>query len=135
MQYDSSCASATTEAEGGEFRVRAAALPASLPVYRYAGKTADLPRDIGTSSGEGLYRDHRIAVVVPAYNEEPLVGETLRTIPEYVSRFYVITDCSTDGTGDRIEVPVRRDPRIVHFRHDRNSGVGARILFTLRRHV
>jgi glycosyltransferase involved in cell wall biosynthesis len=29
-----------------------------------------------------LYKDHRVAVVVPAYNEENLIGATLSGIPD-----------------------------------------------------
>jgi glycosyltransferase involved in cell wall biosynthesis len=46
------------------------------------------------------YKDKRIGVVVPAYNEEKLLGRTLSTIPEYVDRVYVVDDCSTDKTGE-----------------------------------
>ena len=49
-----------------------------------------------------MYRDHTIGVVVPAYNEEGLVGEVIDTMPEYVDRVYVIDDCSQDGTWEEI---------------------------------
>jgi len=68
----------------------------------------------------------RIGVVVPAYNEELLIGETLRGIPEYVDRIYVIDDCSTDRTGEIIKKFV--DTRIVYLRHEVNKGVGAGII-------
>ncbi len=50
-----------------------------------------------------MYRNHTIGVVVPAYNEEGLVGEVIDTMPEYVDRVYVIDDCSTDGTWAEIQ--------------------------------
>jgi glycosyltransferase involved in cell wall biosynthesis len=60
-----------------------------------------------------MYDQSRVAVVVPAYNEEGLVGTVLRTIPEFVDYVYAIDDCSTDGTWDEIKrysTHVRPDP-------------------------
>ena len=77
--------------------------------------------------GEPEYRGKRVAVVVPAYNEEELIGETIESIPEYICRIYVINDGSKDRTGEIIEDYSRRDPRIVPIHHNPNRGVGAAI--------
>lgn len=71
----------------------------------------------------GLYR---IGVVVPAYNEERLIGETLAGMPAYVTRIYVVDDCSADRTPDVIKS--KNDSRIVNIRHEVNKGVGAAII-------
>ena len=76
---------------------------------------------------EPLYRGKRIAVVVPAYNEEELIGETLSGIPDYVARIYAVDDGSSDRTGEIIEDYARRDSRIVPIHHNPNRGVGAAI--------
>ncbi|HHV23815.1 MAG TPA: glycosyltransferase [Methanosarcina sp.] len=68
----------------------------------------------------------RIGVVVPAYNEELLICETLRGIPEYVDRIYVIDDGSADRTGEIVQK--FGDPRIVYLCHEVNKGVGAGII-------
>jgi glycosyltransferase involved in cell wall biosynthesis len=72
----------------------------------------------------------RVAVVVPAYDEEKLIGATLATIPAFVDKVYVVDDASRDGTaarahegGDRVEV----------ITHEKNQGVGAAILTGYRR--
>jgi glycosyltransferase involved in cell wall biosynthesis len=75
-----------------------------------------------------LYRGHRIAVVVPAYNEELLIEETLTNVPDFVEKIYVIDDCSRDATWKNIRKAAIRDPRIVSIRHDVNRGVGASIV-------
>lgn len=75
-----------------------------------------------------MYRERWIAVVVPAYNEELLIGPTLDTMPECVDRVYVVDDCSTDQTSARIGEREACDPRIVSLRHEVNSGVGAAIV-------
>ncbi|WP_254862687.1 glycosyltransferase family 2 protein [Halovivax gelatinilyticus] len=49
-----------------------------------------------------MYRDHSVAVVVPAYNESGLVGDVLETVPDFVDRVYAVDDRSTDGTWNEI---------------------------------
>ncbi len=73
----------------------------------------------------------RVAVVVPAFDEERLVGETLRGIPEFVDRVFVVDDASRDGTAAAVEAV--GDPRVELLRHERNLGVGAAIATGYRR--
>jgi glycosyltransferase involved in cell wall biosynthesis len=73
----------------------------------------------------------RVAVVVPAYDEERLIGETLAGIPEFVDRVFVVDDASRDGTAERARAA--NDERVEVITHDRNSGVGAAILTGYRR--
>ncbi|MDQ3671229.1 MAG: glycosyltransferase family 2 protein [Actinomycetota bacterium] len=73
----------------------------------------------------------RVAVVVPAYDEEALVVETLSGIPEFVDRVYVVDDASHDGTA--AAAFALGDPRVEVFSHERNGGVGAAIVTGYRR--
>jgi glycosyltransferase involved in cell wall biosynthesis len=73
----------------------------------------------------------RVAVVVPAFDEERLVVETLSGIPDFVDRIYVVDDASSDGTGQ--QAGAVGDPRVDVIRHDRNRGVGAAIITGYRR--
>jgi glycosyltransferase involved in cell wall biosynthesis len=68
----------------------------------------------------------RVAVVVPAHDEERLVVETLRGIPELVDRIYVVDDASGDATAER--AAELGDARVEIIRHERNRGVGASIV-------
>jgi glycosyltransferase involved in cell wall biosynthesis len=68
----------------------------------------------------------RVGVVIPAYNEEHLIAETIGGVPDFVDLVVVVDDCSTDGTVARVEALA--DPRVVLVRHDRNQGVGAAIV-------
>ena len=73
----------------------------------------------------------RVAVVVPAHDEELLVEETLRGIPEFVDRIYVVDDASSDATAERARA--LGDPRVEVIVHERNGGVGAAIVTGYRR--
>lgn len=68
----------------------------------------------------------RIAVVVPAYNEERLVATTLSSIPGYVDAIIVVDDASTDRTSS--VASSFSDERIRVERHPENRGVGAAIV-------
>jgi glycosyltransferase involved in cell wall biosynthesis len=72
-----------------------------------------------------------VAVVVPAYNEEPLIETTVAGIPEFVDRVIVVDDASRDGTRERVQALA--DGRVELIRHERNGGVGAAILSGYRR--
>jgi glycosyltransferase involved in cell wall biosynthesis len=67
-----------------------------------------------------------VAVVVPAYREEELIGATLGGIPGFVDRVYVVDDGSPDGTAERARS--FGDSRVEVVTHERNEGVGAAIL-------
>jgi glycosyltransferase involved in cell wall biosynthesis len=73
----------------------------------------------------------RVAVVVPAHDEEALIGETLSGIPEFVDRVYVVDDHSSDATAARAEEV--GDQRVEVVTHLDNEGVGAAIVTGYRR--
>jgi glycosyltransferase involved in cell wall biosynthesis len=73
----------------------------------------------------------RVAVVVPAHDEEELIGGTLASIPEFVDRIYVVDDRSQDATAAR--AAESQDPRVEVITHDRNRGVGAAIVTGYKR--
>jgi glycosyltransferase involved in cell wall biosynthesis len=68
----------------------------------------------------------RIAVVIPAYNEESHIGTCLAVVPDFVDRLYVVDDASQDGTA--AAVGDSTDPRVCLVRHEVNGGVGAAII-------
>lgn len=73
-----------------------------------------------------MWHGAKVAVIVPAYQEERIILRTLRRLPSYVDHIYVVDDASTDATIDRVEAC--RDPRLTLLRHAQNRGVGAAIL-------
>ncbi len=74
-----------------------------------------------------MYREKSICVVVPAYNEEKLIGQTLGSIPPYVDHVAVVDDASSDDTAKIVDQIAARDPRVELIRHPKNRGVGAAI--------
>jgi glycosyltransferase involved in cell wall biosynthesis len=73
----------------------------------------------------------RVAVVVPAHDEEELIAATLAGIPAFVDRIYVVDDGSRDATADRARAV--GDARVEVVAHERNLGVGAAIVTGYRR--
>lgn len=71
----------------------------------------------------------KIAVVVPAFNEEKLIFQVIKTMPAYVDAIYVIDDASTDGTAKEVRrfIKLSHARRVKLIRFDRNLGVGKAI--------
>ena len=79
-----------------------------------------------------MYEGRTVAVVVPAYNEEALVGSTVSGIPAFVDNIIVVDDCSKDETAVRAQ---NADKRVEVIAHERNQGVGAAIVTGYRRAI
>jgi glycosyltransferase involved in cell wall biosynthesis len=77
----------------------------------------------------------RVAVVVPAYDEEALIVETVRNVPDFVDRVYVVDDASRDASAERAREVAEHDRRIEVVVHDRNRGVGAAIVTGYKRAI
>jgi glycosyltransferase involved in cell wall biosynthesis len=73
----------------------------------------------------------RVAVVVPAHDEEHLIATTLGGIPGFVDRIIVVDDGSSDATSER--VGSFGDSRVELVVHERNRGVGAAIVTGYKR--
>lgn len=75
-----------------------------------------------------MYKRHRVGVVVPAYNEELMIVDTLKSIPAFVDRIYVVNDASADATPQLIAQQAREDSRIVQINHASNRGLGQSLI-------
>ena len=73
----------------------------------------------------------RVAVVVPAHEEERLIATTLGGIPGFVDRIIVVDDGSADETAERVRS--FGDSRVELVVHDQNRGVGAAIVTGYKR--
>jgi len=74
-----------------------------------------------------MYRNKRIGIVVPAYNEETQIKDTISTMPDYVDRIIVIDDMSKDRTAEIVESLEKKDNRVLLIQHEKNGGVGKAI--------
>jgi glycosyltransferase involved in cell wall biosynthesis len=72
-----------------------------------------------------MFRGHRVAVVVPAFNEADKIARTLRSIPGFVDHVLVVDDGSADATARVATRSQRRGLEVL--RHPENRGVGGAI--------
>jgi len=72
-----------------------------------------------------VYKGLRVAVVIPAFNEEEAVAAVVRSVPGFVDHVLVVDDASADRTYQRALRSKRRTLEVL--RHPRNRGVGAAI--------
>lgn len=75
-----------------------------------------------------MYRTQTISVVVPAFNEELLLPETIGGMPAFVDYIIVIDDCSTDRTSETLAELALQDQRIVVIKHETNEGLGQSLI-------
>jgi len=76
-----------------------------------------------------MYKGKTVCVVVPAYNEEKLIGRVIETMPDYVDKIVVVDDKSTDKTAELVRnYAGQSNDRIVLIQHSENQGVGGAIV-------
>lgn len=51
----------------------------------------------------------KVAVVVPAYNEETQIGMVIETMPDFVDRIIIVNDCSKDNTSEVVKDYIKKD--------------------------
>ena len=75
-----------------------------------------------------MYKDKSIGVVVPAYNENGLIVDTLKGMPSFVDTIIVVDDASTDRTNRQIRDLMKKDKRILLLVHKENKGLGKTLI-------
>lgn len=68
--------------------------------------------------------DHRVAVLVPAYNEGTQIRKVIDSIPDYVDKVVVVDDASTDNTAAVVEECASISDKVVFIPLSENVGVG-----------
>ena len=76
-----------------------------------------------------MYKNKKIGVVIPAYNEAKFIADVVTGLPDYIDKVFIIDDCSNDSTAEIASILASLDPeRIQVSRHESNSGVGKAIV-------
>ena len=75
-----------------------------------------------------MYRNKKIALVIPAYNEEKLIKPTLENVPDVIDQIYVIDDASQDKMSEVVKEMMKKDKRIKLLCHLKNEGPGQAII-------
>jgi glycosyltransferase involved in cell wall biosynthesis len=75
-----------------------------------------------------MYSNHKIGVIIPAYNEDGLIVDTLKGIPNFVDEIVVIDDSSIDNTLNDIINCQKFDKRIVSLPNSKNCGLGFNLI-------
>jgi glycosyltransferase involved in cell wall biosynthesis len=75
-----------------------------------------------------MYKNFRIGVVIPAFNEDGLIIDTLTGIPDYVDKIVVIDDSSSDNTLNDIIKCQQKDNRIISLPNSINCGLGFNLI-------
>jgi len=71
-----------------------------------------------------MYLEKKIGIVIPAYNEEKLIGKVIETLPDYVDIIVVVDDHSQDRTAAVVQSLAASNKKIILLRHEQNRGVG-----------
>ncbi len=69
-----------------------------------------------------MYRERKVAVVIPAYNVAHHVERVIKSLPELVDEIIVVDDASMDATAETLRSI--QDPRVTAMHHSMNRGVG-----------
>ncbi|MBP6951313.1 MAG: glycosyltransferase family 2 protein [Alphaproteobacteria bacterium] len=74
-----------------------------------------------------MYKNKKIAAIVPAFNEEEQIIKVIASMHPCVDSIVIVNDDSTDKTVAVIESKMSNHPNIILLHHDSNQGVGGAI--------
>jgi len=71
-----------------------------------------------------MYRNTKVAVVIPAYNEEKLIGTTISKLPDFIDYIIVVNDGSKDNTQAVLEKIAKTNKKLTVLTNKPNGGIG-----------
>jgi len=93
--------------------------------------TAERKLRLANENGNKAELLHSLSVVLPAYNEEHIIGATLEQVLNVLAAWVrdfeviVVNDGSTDRTGEILAAITEAEPRVRVVTHERNQGYGS----------
>lgn len=71
-----------------------------------------------------MYKNTKVAVVIPAYNEEKLIETTIDKLPALIDYIIVVNDGSKDNTQAVLEKVAKTNKKVTVLENDPNRGIG-----------
>ncbi len=75
-----------------------------------------------------MYKNHNIAVVIPAYKATRHLKQVIEGLPEYIDHIIVVDDNCPQNSGAIALKTAETDQRIIVIRHTKNQGVGGAMI-------
>lgn len=72
-----------------------------------------------------MYKNQKICVIIPAYNEEKNIKSVICSIPDFVDNIIVVNDGSSDNTFYILSELVDQNNKLKVLNHKKNKGNGA----------
>src|ERR1044072_5269658 len=79
-----------------------------------------------------MYRNNKISMAIPCLNEEKLITKTLKNVPDFVYKVFVVDDGSTDKTGAAVRAYAKKDKRVKLLVNKPNRGNGYSVVRVMR---
>lgn len=76
----------------------------------------------------GMYRKLETAVVIPCYNEEKMITQTIKKLPKYIDHIIAVNDASTDDTISVLNKLKKQNDRLIVVDSKTNQGVGGALI-------
>lgn len=75
-----------------------------------------------------MYRNLKVAVVIPCYNEEKLIKKTIDRLPDFIDTIIAVNDASTDKTIDKLKAIKKNLDKLHIVDLEKNQGVGGALI-------
>ena len=69
-----------------------------------------------------MYRNRKISITIPVFNEELFIKDVISNLPEFIDHIIIVDDASSDNSWKKINE--LKDNRIIKLQHEYNQGIG-----------